>query len=95
MIKGFIHSSFYSTILSHVASCQVDHLTKIAYNDGSSITYSFDNEGNVTSEADNTGTTTFQYDADHRVTKKTLPDGQTIFRIASSGFVHTSFDSRH
>jgi len=49
----------------------------------------------VTSEADNTGTTTFQYDADHRVTKKTLPDGQTIFRIASSGFVHTSFDSRH
>ncbi|MGB8343537.1 MAG: RHS repeat-associated core domain-containing protein [Ktedonobacteraceae bacterium] len=56
----------------------LDHLTKITYNDNTSITYSFDNEGNVTSEADNTGTTTFQYDADNRVTKKTLPGGQTI-----------------
>jgi RHS repeat-associated protein len=44
----------------------------------------YDAEGNVTSVVDNTGTTTFKYDADNRTFKKTLPDGSVI----STGYDH-------
>lgn len=58
----------------------LDRVTKIQYNNGSggSILYDFDNNGNQTSVVDNTGTTTFLYDADNRILKKTLPGGQVL-----------------
>jgi len=47
--------------------------------DTSSLTYTYDDDGNVLSVADSTaGTTAFTYDTLNRQTKKTLPDTTTI-----------------
>ena len=37
--------------------------------------HSYDDDGNQTSVVDNTGTTSFKYDANNRLSKKTLPSG--------------------
>jgi len=50
-------------------------------NNASSITYTYDDDGNVTSVVDTgqgAGTTSFTYDALNRQTKKTLPDNSVI-----------------
>jgi YD repeat-containing protein len=51
----------------------LDRVTKLTYHDGSTIVYTYDANGNVSTMADNTGTTTYQYDALNRLTKETLP----------------------
>src|SRR5258708_32172956 len=55
----------------------LDRITKITYADGSTIAYTRDVAGNVTSLTDNTGITTFTYDAANRLLTKTLPAGGT------------------
>jgi RHS repeat-associated protein len=57
---------------------KLDRITLITYTQGTksaSITYGYDDNGNLTSLVDNTGTTSYKYDADNRLTKKTLPNG--------------------
>lgn len=56
----------------------LDRLTQITYSDNSTITYTYDNDGNSTQLQDNTGTTTFTYDTMNRQTKKVLPGGTTM-----------------
>ncbi|MGH3083712.1 MAG: RHS repeat-associated core domain-containing protein, partial [Gaiellaceae bacterium] len=51
----------------------LDRLTSITYDDSSTITYSYDANGNVLTMADNTGTTSYEYDRLNRMTKETLP----------------------
>ncbi len=56
----------------------LDRIKVITYTQGTksaTINYDYDDNGNVTSLVDNTGTTTYKYDADNRLTKKTLPNG--------------------
>ena len=50
----------------------------ISYADGTSVTYTYDADGNVTAMTDATGTTTYTYDALNRETGKTLPSGATF-----------------
>ncbi len=52
----------------------LDQVTSITYHDGSKISYAYDKNGNVSSMADNTGTTSFAYDTLNRLTKETLPN---------------------
>ncbi len=48
-------------------------------NNASSITYNYDDDGNLLSVVDSSaGTTSFTYDTLNRQTKKTLPDNSTI-----------------
>lgn len=56
----------------------LDRLTQITYSDNSTITYTFDNDGNNTQLQDNTGMTTFTYDTMNRQTKKVLPGATTM-----------------
>ncbi|MDP9372012.1 MAG: DNRLRE domain-containing protein [Chloroflexota bacterium] len=56
----------------------LDRVTQISYADGASSTYGYDADGNLTSLADNTGTTLFTYDALNRATSKALPNGSVI-----------------
>ena len=62
----------------------LDRIKTISYkdssnNNASSITYTYDDDGNVLSVVDSSaGTTSFTYDALNRQTKKTLPDTSTI-----------------
>ncbi|HEX5414542.1 MAG TPA: hypothetical protein VFZ25_02675, partial [Chloroflexota bacterium] len=57
--------------------------------DASTITYSPDPDGNILSMADNTGTTSYGYDALNRIVAKTLP-GQPTNCSATAGSVTTS-----
>ncbi|HEU6446659.1 MAG TPA: DNRLRE domain-containing protein [Gaiellaceae bacterium] len=52
---------------------KLDRTTKITYHDNSTITNTYDANGNVLSMVDNTGTTSYEYDALNRLTKETLP----------------------
>lgn len=51
----------------------LDRTTTITYHDDSTITNTYDANGNVVSMADNTGTTSYEYDALNRTTKETQP----------------------
>lgn len=53
-------------------------ITQISYADGSSVTYQYDADGNLSSMTDGSGTTTYQYDALNDLVQETLPNGQTI-----------------
>ena len=56
----------------------LDRIKTITYTQGTksaTISYGYDDNGNVTSLVDNTGTTSYKYDADNRLKKKTLPNG--------------------
>jgi len=51
----------------------IDRVTSIAYADSTSIGYGYDGSGNRTSMTDQTGTTTWGYDARNRQTSKSSP----------------------
>lgn len=53
-------------------------LTGLSCADGSSIGYAYDANGNVVSETDSTGTTTYSYDALNQLTQEKLPNGNTV-----------------
>ena len=55
-----------------------DNATSCTYSAGSCITYTFDNEGNLTSRVDRNGTTSFGYDWLNRQTSQTQPSGLVI-----------------
>ncbi|PZS07202.1 MAG: hypothetical protein DLM70_03970, partial [Chloroflexi bacterium] len=66
---------------SQIATYSYDPLnrpTGAGYADHTSVGYALDNEGNVLSMADGTGTTNYQYNALSQQTKKTLPNSQTV-----------------
>jgi RHS repeat-associated protein len=69
----------------------LDRITKITYASGSTITYTRDVAGNVTSLTDNTGATLFTYDAANRLLTKTLPGGVTLSMTYDSVGNLTSF----
>jgi RHS repeat-associated protein len=61
---------------------KLDRITQLLYNGATScssyttcIQYNYDADGNLTSRVDNTGTTSFYYDALNRVTTQALPSG--------------------
>jgi len=56
----------------------LDRLTTVTYSDHTSVSFTYDADGNVTAMTDGTGTTTYAYDALNRATSKTLPSGQVI-----------------
>lgn len=56
----------------------LDRVTNISYAGGASISRVFDDDGNLTSQTDATGTSRFSYDALNRLTGKTLPGGAII-----------------
>jgi YD repeat-containing protein len=56
----------------------LNRLENVAYQDGTSVTFGYDANGNVTSQTDSTGTTTFEYDHRNRQNKKILPSSGTI-----------------
>ncbi len=56
----------------------LDRVTGISYTGGASISRVFDDDGNLTSQTDSTGTTSFSYDPLNRLTSKTLPGGSSI-----------------
>ena len=55
----------------------LDRVTTLTFHDGSQITYAYDANGNLTSMADNTGTSSFAYDRLNRLTQESLPGGKT------------------
>jgi RHS repeat-associated protein len=57
-----------------------NHLTSINYSDGQTpdVTYGYDNDGERVSMADGTGTTSYNYDALHRLTSTTDGAGHTV-----------------
>ncbi len=60
----------------------MDHILQVTYNYGAnssySISYTYDNDGNQLTQTDNTGTTSYKYDALNRQIQKTLPGGTSI-----------------
>src|SRR5579883_259561 len=85
----------------------LDRVTKLTYTKGTSstsISYSYNDDGDQTQVVDNTGTTGFSYDKDNRLLIKTLPNSQqlgvtydTVGNIAtytdSGGTVTYSYDA--
>lgn len=55
----------------------LDRGTKTTYSDTSTVTYVYDANGNLTSQADANGTDSFTYDSQNRLTKETLPGAKT------------------
>lgn len=53
----------------------LDRVVKLTYQDGSTIIYQPDADGNITGLQDNTGTTAYVYDQLNRETQQTLPSG--------------------
>jgi RHS repeat-associated protein len=56
----------------------LDRTTRLAYGGGSSVTDTYDADGNRTAVTDGTGTTTLTYDGLNRVTKVAYPGGSTV-----------------
>jgi RHS repeat-associated protein len=56
----------------------MDRLTSTTYADGSSVTASYDPDGNTVAGTDQTGTQTRTYDALNRLIKQTFPNGQSV-----------------
>lgn len=56
---------------------KIDRMTNIAYTGGASVSYVFDENGNITSRTDATGTSTYVYDRLNRLTQENLPGGRT------------------
>jgi RHS repeat-associated protein len=56
---------------------KIDRTTSIAYTGGASVSYVYDNDGNLTSRTDATGTSTYVYDRLNRLTQENLPGGRT------------------
>jgi RHS repeat-associated protein len=86
----------------------VDRITQILYNNTTTCsstttctTYVYDDVSNLTSRADNTGTTGFTYDTQNRLTKKDLPtaeadcsgQGGMVWTYDPAGNVKTHCDS--
>ena len=55
----------------------LDRLTRIAYSDGSSVAYTFDDNGNMATRTESGATTTYTYDALNRLTQEQFPGGRT------------------
>ncbi len=55
----------------------LDRITKVAYQDGTSVAYTYDADGNMLTQVDSTGTTTDTYDALNRLTQESLPASTT------------------
>jgi RHS repeat-associated protein len=79
----------------------LDRITQILYGGATSCTssatcttFSYDEDGNLTSRADNTGTTTFSYDTMNRVKTKSLPDSSMVC-TGSGGLTFTYDDADH
>jgi RHS repeat-associated protein len=51
----------------------LDRLTQIRYSDSTSVTYTFDGDGNQTALQDPSGATAYTYDSMNRMTEKVLP----------------------
>ena len=56
----------------------LNRVTRVDYPDASSVTFTYDGNGNRTSMTDATGTTNYTYDALDRMVSKTDPLGKTI-----------------
>ena len=56
----------------------LDRTTKVTYDDGSTVSRSFDPDGHEVAMTDGTGTTTTTWDAMGRVSTRTTPDGATV-----------------
>jgi RHS repeat-associated protein len=54
----------------------LDRMKNIAYTGGTSVSYVYDNNGNVSSRTDATGTSAYVYDGLNRLTQETLPGGR-------------------
>lgn len=72
----------------------MDRLKKITYNGGSAISYVYNDDGDSTSVADNTGTTSFSYDKENRLLTRTLPsNAQLTVSYDPVGNIQTYTDS--
>jgi YD repeat-containing protein len=56
----------------------LDRVTQLAYTGGITVSSVYDDNGNLTSMTDPTGTTSYTYDKDNRVLTKTLPGGTQL-----------------
>ncbi len=56
----------------------LDRITKITYAGGITVSYVYDDNGNLSSMTDPTGTTSYTYDKDNRLLTKTLPGGAQL-----------------
>ncbi|MDQ3933727.1 MAG: DNRLRE domain-containing protein [Actinomycetota bacterium] len=56
---------------------KVDRMTSVAFNAANSVTYAYDDNGNMTTRVDATGTSTYVYDKLNRLTQENLPGGRT------------------
>jgi RHS repeat-associated protein len=80
---------------------QLDRVTQILFNGatsctpstGNCIAYSYDKDGNTTSTTDNTGTTSYYFDALNRVTTQTLPDSTSNCAGSSPAGITFAYDA--
>ena len=56
---------------------KLDRMTSTAYNGASSVSYGYDDNGNLSSRTDATGTSTYSYDKLNRLTQENLPGART------------------
>jgi YD repeat-containing protein len=67
--------------VSTLAYDVLDRLTQITYNDGSTISLTYDDDGNVTERDESSGVTTkitgYTYDKLNRLTREDFPDGSS------------------
>ena len=79
----------------------MDRITQILYGgdtacvptSGNCITYTYDNDGNLSTRVDNTGTTTLTYDAMNRLTKEALPSGADACSGSSPAGITYTYDT--
>ncbi len=64
---------------------ELDRVTKVTFEDGASVSYGHDPNGNRTERIDSTGTTTYSYDELNRQTRKAAPEGTISYGYDAAG----------
>ncbi len=73
---------------------KMDRITKIAYDDGSTVLFGYDDNGNLTSRTDATGQTTYTYDKLNRLSTENFPGSrQNTYSYDAIGNLKTFADA--
>jgi RHS repeat-associated protein len=72
---------------------KLDRITRVDFQDNSSVTYVYDGDGNRTSRTDNTGNSSYDFDALNRLTREALSNVTTTYGYDASSNLISATDA--